>query len=73
MMNVYSKASLAGLKIKFNNYYHCKNTCECKVCSMHCWNEFVFGDRALYRELITHKVQKCTKQACKKFGCECGW
>jgi hypothetical protein len=40
---------------------------------MYRWNDFIPADRTLYRELTTHKVQKCSKKACKKFGCECGW
>lgn len=69
-MDIHTDAMLAGLTI-VDQYYHCKESCGCKVCSLQRYYDFIPADRTLYVELTTHKIRKCSKKACKKFGCEC--
>jgi hypothetical protein len=51
-MNVYSNASLVGLKIKLTDNYHYKNSCGCKICSTHHWDEFIPADRTEARNIV---------------------
>jgi len=79
MINELKELAIAGLKVvEIDDYFDwasqpdsiCKPDCGCKICSM-----YRRADNPVFDPPSHEVVQpsKCSKKACKKYGCECGW